>query len=149
MTIIFRFSFYFIIFYTGKSKGDPKVTNIRCLQYTTDGKILFKLKFDDEYKQLPQNTNLQTIPEPKPLHNERLPVSYTKWKHLQELKMVLDPTCHSFYDNVPHHEEQNKKVSESEKLQRIMEKIKHVKTAPKKKIAKAKTDIKIVRKGKK
>lgn len=121
----------YLILFTGKSKGDPKVTDIHCLRYCPDGEIQYKLHFDDDFKLLPQKINNHSILEPKPLHGSRLPVSYAKWKHLQELKVVLDPEFHAFYDNIPHHEEQKKIVSEHEKLQSIMEKIKYVKRAPK------------------
>lgn len=119
------------ILFTGKSKGDPKVTDIHCLRYSPNGEIHYKLHFDDDFELLPQKVNTQSISEPKPLHVGRLPVSYAKWKHLQELKVVLKPKYHAFYDNVPHHEDQKKIVSENEKLQSIMEKVKLVKKAPK------------------
>lgn len=123
---------YYLIEFTilGKSKGDPKVTDIRCLRYTPDGEIHYKLHFNDDFKLLPQKMNDNSI-EPKPLHAARLPVSFAKWKHLQELKVVLEPIHHAFYDNIPHNEEQKKFFSENEKLKSIMEKIKYVKTAPK------------------
>lgn len=60
---------------------------------------------------MPQKVNDKSSVEPKqpkPLHEARLPVTYAKWKHLQELKVVLEPQYHSFYDNIPHHEEQKK-----------------------------------------
>lgn len=75
------------------------------------------------------------------MHEARLPVSYAKWKHLQELKVVLEPKYHAFYDNIPHHEEQKKIVSENEKLKSIMEKIKYVKRAPTPKIKNFKSKI--------
>lgn len=37
----------------GSKKGDAKVTDIRCLKYSNDGKIHYKLSFKDEFKLLP------------------------------------------------------------------------------------------------
>lgn len=37
----------------GLKKGDAKVTDIRCLKYSDDGKIYYKLNFEDEFKLLP------------------------------------------------------------------------------------------------
>ncbi len=135
------------------------------MRYTSDGEIQYKLHFDDDFKLLPQKVNINVSIEPKPLHERRLQVSYAKWKHLQELKVVLEPEYHAFYDNIPHHEDQKKIVSEDEKLKCIMEKIKLVKREPKIKnlISKAekapktikvknvnaKTATKVARKGKK
>ena len=129
-----------LILFTGKSKGDPKVTDIHCLRYSPNGEIHYKLHFDDDFQLLPQKLSNQSIFEPKPLHEARLPVSSTKWKHLQELKVVLEPKYHAFFDNIPHLEEQKKIVSENEKLKSIMEKIKFVKRAPKIKIEKSKSE---------
>lgn len=112
---------------TGKKVGDPKVTHIRCLQYEPDGKVLYKLHFDDEFKLLSQTTKNQTIFEPKFLHDKRIPVSNSKWKQLQDLKPVLPPECHSFYDNIPHLGEPEKIVTENEKLKHLMTKVKMVK----------------------
>lgn len=37
----------------GIRKGDPKVTDIRCLKYDSNGKIHYKLSFKDDFKVLP------------------------------------------------------------------------------------------------
>lgn len=72
------------------------------------------------------------------MHEARLPISYAKWKHLQELK--VEPKYHALYDNIPHQEEQKKIVSENEKLKSIMEKVKYAKRAPKIKNVTSKTE---------
>lgn len=113
--------------FAGKKPGDPKANDLRCLQYTSDGKILYKLNFDDDFKLLPQPTTNQNILEPRVLHENRLQVSSSKWKHLQELKEVLPPDSHSFYDNISHREEPTKIVTENEKVKSSMEKVKLVK----------------------
>lgn len=96
--------------------------------------MLYKLAFDDSFKELPQKTTESSILEPKRLHERRLPVTFSKWKHLQELKPVLDPVSHNFYDSIPHLEEPTKIDTESEKLQKIMQKVHLVKKTPKPKI---------------
>lgn len=68
------------------------------------------------------------------MHEGRLPVTFSKWKHLQELKPVLDTLCHRFYDDIPHFEEQAKIDTKSEKLQKIMQKLHLVKNNSKPKI---------------
>lgn len=89
----------------GKMKQDPTVSDLRCLKYLPDGTIHYKVNYDDEYKILPQRTRLPTLPKEtifKPLFPARLPIKNTKWKHLQELKTVLNLDVHSFYDNLPY-----------------------------------------------
>ncbi|XP_037025664.1 uncharacterized protein LOC119078177 [Bradysia coprophila] len=104
----------------GKKAGDPKVTDIRALRYDPDGKIFYKLHFDDEFKVLPQAFNKQNISVPTNLHKDRLAISATKWKHLQELKSVIDAKSHSFYDNIPHRVGEEKITSENDKLKKVM-----------------------------
>lgn len=117
----------------GKAPGDAKVKDLRSLKYTADGKIYYKIVFDDEFKLLPQSPKAQIIAEPKRLHQERLRISHQKWKHLQELKSVLPAGSHKFYDDLPH-QERKSLVQDSEKLQKtILEKLKLVKSAPNKK----------------
>ncbi len=135
--------------FIGKKAGDPKVNDIRCLQYMPDGKILYKLNFDDDFKILPQPMTNQTILEPRLLHENRLQVSSSKFKHLQELKEVLSADSHSFYDNIPHREEPAKIVTETEKLQNLMEKVKLVKVARKPKNGAARASRKNVSNNKK
>lgn len=125
------------------------MTDVRCLQYTPDGKILYKLNFDEDFKLLPQPTKDQTISEPRVLHENRLQVSKSKWKHLQELKEVLPPDSYSFYDNIPHREEPEKIITETEKLQNLMEKVNLVKVTPKTKNVKGKVPRKNARNSKK
>lgn len=139
--------FTFLQIPKGKKKGDPKVNNIRSLQYTADGRILFKLHFDDDYQPLSQNEVKQSNSVPKRLHESRLPIPFTKWKHLQELKHVLDAKTHIYYDNIPHHSEGPAKiVTDDEKLQSLMEKVKCVKSVQKKKVYKKKTGTTAARK---
>lgn len=41
----------------GKSKGDPKVTDLRCLQYLPTGEIHYKIHYTDDWKILQQKRN--------------------------------------------------------------------------------------------
>lgn len=70
---------------------------------------------------------------PKQLHQQRLPVKATKWKHLQELKKVLPKSAYSFYDNIPHEKVPVNGGSDKALQETIMTKIKLVKKAPTKK----------------
>ena len=40
--------------------------------------------------------------DPRNLYENPLPIPLSKWNHLQELKMTIDPRYHTFYDNLPH-----------------------------------------------
>jgi hypothetical protein len=37
----------------GTMRGDPKVVDIRCLKYSTDGNIYYKLHLNDDYELIP------------------------------------------------------------------------------------------------
>lgn len=105
--------------------------DLRCLKYDADGKIFYKLHFDDEFKLLPQTMKSQIIEEPKRLHNDRLRITSKKWKHLQELKSVLSKESYDFYDSIPH---EGEPVDESVELQtKIEDKLKLVKSSTNKK----------------
>lgn len=90
----------------GRSKDDPTVTDIKALSYSPDGIIRYKLDFDDEWRELPIRPKSITVTDcsyPQ-LHKSTLKISYSKWKHLQELKSVIPEDCHTFYDNLPKNE---------------------------------------------
>lgn len=70
----------------GKKVGDPTVTDLRCLKLLPDGEIMFKLHFDEDFKNLPQRCSIPVLepnklPNPTRLYKQRLPVPYKKWKH--------------------------------------------------------------------
>ncbi|CAG5056101.1 unnamed protein product [Parnassius apollo] len=89
----------------GRKAGDPKVTDIRAIFYDNTGLIKFKLDFDSDWDSLPQRVNkIAIIREYASLHRNRIPITYQKYKHLQELKSVIPLDCHSFYDSLPHNE---------------------------------------------
>lgn len=95
------FYFYLIKQFAGACKGDPKVTDLRCLKYSADGNIYYKLRFEDQYRLLPHQYKEQAHWATKPLFKERLKVSADKWKDLQELAMVLPPDTHVWYKSIP------------------------------------------------
>lgn len=88
----------------GRIAGDPVVTDIHCLRYNVNGHITFKFSFDDpNYSELPRRPQaLKKGLVLKQLYSNRLPIPETKWKHLQELKSVIPPDYHGFYDNIPY-----------------------------------------------
>lgn len=95
----------------GKVKNDPTVSDLRALKYLPDGTILYKTDYKEEYKVLPQRSKpVSTDVILEQLHKNRIPIDFQKWKHLQELKPVLSPDTHTFYDFIPHKPEEKKKV---------------------------------------
>lgn len=84
----------------GKKKGDPVVVDIRGLKYLSDGSIFYRLRHVDEWSILPQRRNNQRngLVSPKPLYRSSLKITESKFKHLQELKMVIDQDYHPFYN---------------------------------------------------
>lgn len=50
----------------GVGVGQPKVTDIRCLLFTEDGKVSYKLNYDEEYKLLPIFVPKITLPKGNP-----------------------------------------------------------------------------------
>ncbi|CAH1111555.1 unnamed protein product [Psylliodes chrysocephalus] len=88
----------------GRGIGDPRVTDIRALQYLPDGTINFKLHFSDQWQPLPQRKNqkvermaLENFPH---LYDKRLAIKRRKFDDLQELKSILEKDYHNFY-NIP------------------------------------------------
>lgn len=43
--------------------GDPKVADIRCLQYSPEGKISYMLSYQDNYKELLQSDKGMSKPQ--------------------------------------------------------------------------------------
>lgn len=91
----------------GTKKGDPLVTDLRCIQYKPDCTIQVKLNHQDQYLDLPRRNKGNKKPsdcsvERPPLFNSRLPIDLVKFNHLQELKFVIPKDIHYFYDNLPH-----------------------------------------------
>ncbi|CAH0731344.1 unnamed protein product, partial [Brenthis ino] len=86
-----------------RKAGDSVVTDLRAMKYTPNGDILIKLDFDEDWRALPQRKcNINTPVVYSQLHESPLPISSTKYNHLQQLKDVLPKDCHPFYDALPH-----------------------------------------------
>jgi hypothetical protein len=86
----------------GKKVGDPTVMDLRCIKYTPEGKVLYKLDHEcDEWMEMPKPRNAHTE-NVVVLYNEPLKIKETKFNHLQQLKSVLPKDFHSFYDNLKH-----------------------------------------------
>lgn len=82
----------------GKKSGEPQVADIRCLLYTAYGKI-----HDDDWQELDVRGNSSnTKNNPKSLLSSKRKISYSKYKHLQELKYIIPQDFHAFYDALPH-----------------------------------------------
>lgn len=89
----------------GKKVGDPTVTDIRALKYNPTGTIQYKLRFGDEWKDLPIRLNKVTaipLTELPVLYKQRIPIKNEKFNHLQALKNTLEKDYHAFYDDIPH-----------------------------------------------
>ena len=87
----------------GNKKSDPKVTDIRALNYLPAGMIKYKLSFDGNWENLPKSvTEISVCVNVPDLFPSALKINARKYKDLQDLKVVIPEDCHSFYDNVPH-----------------------------------------------
>ena len=90
------------------SKGFPLVTDIKALQYLPNGYFRYKLNFDDDWEELPRRVDKGKINEiPKRLYTKQIPISASKFQHLQDLKSTINEKYHCFCDDLPH--EQPKK----------------------------------------
>lgn len=83
------------------------------MQYDPDGNIYYKLNFNENFKILPQRPISTNLSEPAALYKERLTISHSKWKHLQELKSVIPFDTHGFYDGIRYHPDKKNKVADS------------------------------------
>lgn len=80
--------------------GEPVVNDIRAIKYLPNGELFFKINHSDEYQLLPQRKPLSEA-EPPALYVGPIPLTESKYKHLQELKAVIEIDHHAFYDNLP------------------------------------------------
>lgn len=88
----------------GKKYGESVVTDIRSLQYLPTGEINYRLNYSSEWSLLVKRTPTpdgELVPSPTRLYNNRIPISDSKFKQLQELKPVIEKEHHYFYDNLP------------------------------------------------
>ena len=104
----------------GSKTSDPTVTDVRQLRYTPDGSISYKLTYDinDNFQELPAIRRLVKPSDPEydhpnylQLYQQPIPLTYQKWKHLQELKCTIPNFFHSYYDELPHYPAPNVAVA--------------------------------------
>lgn len=86
----------------GSKAHDPTVSKLRAMIYLPNGKIMYKIDFNDIYRHLPRKIIPfnSAIHEPKQLHSESLRITKAKYNHLQQLKAVIPTKYHAFYDNL-------------------------------------------------
>lgn len=90
----------------GRGVGDARVQDIRALRYLPERKLQYKLSFSDDWQDIPQRVNklikstfLECFPD---IYIRRLPIKKRKFEDLQDLKSILEPDYHAFYDELPH-----------------------------------------------
>lgn len=89
----------------GARVGDPVVTDIRVLRYSTEGEIQYKLNFTDDFQDFPRKSKARQPSlndEISHLYTETIPIKSSKYQHLQDLKTVIPRDYHPFYDNLSH-----------------------------------------------
>lgn len=94
----------------GNKVGDPAVMDIRALKYSMDNTISFKTDVDDSFTLLPRprraarpTASSATSQSAAPaMYKECLPIKSEKFVHLQQLKKVILPDHHYFYDSLKH-----------------------------------------------
>lgn len=88
----------------GHLPGDAKVSDIRCLAYRINGDIQFKIKYYDEWANLPgRKKNICNSNQiPGQLYSAPLKINLDKFNHLQELKKYLPNDFRLFYDTLSH-----------------------------------------------
>lgn len=86
----------------GRGKGDPTVVDIRCLKYSPDGSVQYKLNFDSEWDEIPEHRVNNGDGIVRQLYKNRLKIPGSKFQHLQDLKEYILDDHHDFYDNLEH-----------------------------------------------
>lgn len=97
----------------GRRSGDPVVTDICRLKFKPDGKIYYKIDFEQEWEVLSQRRTAAAAASPfihpKPLYKEPLKINESKYRDLQSLKTMIEKDHHSFYDNLAYKPDNRKK----------------------------------------
>lgn len=91
---------YYTSIRPGNKKGDPTVTDVRCLKYNPDSTIQYKINYDDQWIILPNKNRKEHNYTIKNLYNEPIKIKEDKFLHLQQLKLVLPSHTWPFYDSV-------------------------------------------------
>ncbi|CAG4936700.1 unnamed protein product [Parnassius apollo] len=87
----------------GNKIGDPCVNDVVAFQYTPNGIIHYKLRFQDEWAELPvRPKRLESLPDHPKLYTGPIPIEASKYTHLQELKELIPQDYRQFYENLVH-----------------------------------------------
>lgn len=96
---------YFFSIRPDKKVGDPTVHDLRALQFSSEGKVHFKLSFSEDsvWEELPQRVQVPNGPMAWiSLFPCALPIKERKFQDLQSMKPIMPVECHHFFDNLPH-----------------------------------------------
>lgn len=99
---------YYTSIRPGSGVGEAAVTDLRVLRYNVDGTIEYKLNHSDatfEAIPRPRKARVSIVSEsdvPTKLYRNSLPIKKAKYEHLMQLKSVIPPEFHGYYDNLPH-----------------------------------------------
>lgn len=93
----------------GKRVRDPVVVDIRQLKYLPNGQVFYTLDYTDNWQIISYKREVQILSSYPALYKRQLPISDDKFKHLQELKGVIEVDHHPFYNGLPHQPRKNKK----------------------------------------
>lgn len=87
----------------GYKTGDSTVNDLCAIQYRPDGKLYYKLNFDDNWIVLEKRLTRKDpgVGDIVPLYQNPLPIKKSKYDHLQQLKEVIPADYHLFYDTLP------------------------------------------------
>lgn len=128
---------------------------MKTFKYCPDGKIFYKLSYDDEhYVELPcrSNTNnLNNQPRCR-LYDNRINITKKKFKYLQELTSVLSKEVKDFYTNLlydPEDKKANQKTESDEDFKNKQEIVNNKETSANKKATKLKSTAVVKNKGSK
>lgn len=91
---------YYTSIRPGYKKGDPTVSDIRCVKYNPDSTIQYKINYDDQWINLPNKNRKEHNYTIKNLYSEPIKIKEEKFLHLQQLKLVLPKHTWPFYDSV-------------------------------------------------
>ncbi|KAF4531616.1 hypothetical protein B566_EDAN013768 [Ephemera danica] len=86
-------------FFANIKPGNAHVNEIRCLKYTPDLTMSYKLNYSDDWMLYPQGRN--EMLDVQPLCTCRLSIKGSKYRHLQDIKSVIPHKYHPFYDTLP------------------------------------------------
>ncbi|VEN56022.1 unnamed protein product [Callosobruchus maculatus] len=101
----------------GRNVNDARVADVKTFKYCPDGKISYKLSYEDEYVELPcrsnaGNSNNHTRLK---LYDNRIKITEQKFKHLQELTSVLSQEVKDFYASLPYDSQDKKQGNKKTK----------------------------------